>query len=173
MGRINHPDLFLLAVCRSDPTLLHLAESEMLVEISIFGRETNAFFALTGRYQEEVVGFAHALTLGQERFTIRCDRKERIIVATLGETLHFSLQIGGIDHGCGMPYTRKIQGFGIVSPSKSIDTRLERLGHIGFFARSQLVNTKSFAITLITVALHALPGHITAIGRESRVGVIS
>ena len=108
MGRINHPNLLLLAVCRSNPTFLDLAESEMLVEIGILGRETNAFFALTGRYQKEVVGFAHALTFGQERLAVGCDRKERVIVASLGKALHFSLQIGGINHGCSMPYTREI-----------------------------------------------------------------
>ena len=74
---------------------------------------------------------------------------------------------------CGaVPGSNEVDGLGI-GPDESIDVAVELLGHVCLLARLDLIDTEAVAVALVSVALHALPSHVLAVGRERGVGVVA
>ena len=97
----------------------------------------------------------------------------RIVVHAFGELLYFSLQVGAVNHAGGVPYAREIKGFAIGRPAIIVHTRLEGFGDVGLLAVAQIHYAQAVAVAFVSVALHALPGDASAVGREFRVGVVA
>ncbi len=72
-----------------------------------------------------------------------------------------------------MPYTDESQGLGVLVPYEGIHVGVESLAHVVLLAGCEVINAKAVAVALISVASHALPSHILAVGRELRVLVIT
>ena len=52
---------------------------------------------------ENVISFAHTVTLGVKFLPIGRNGGKRIVVGSIGQFFYASAQIGGIQHGCAMP----------------------------------------------------------------------
>ena len=72
-----------------------------------------------------------------------------------------------------MPYAYKVQALGIIVPAIIIYARLECFGNIGFLFACQVHYAKAVAVTFVSVAFHALPSDVLAVGREFGVDVVT
>ena len=61
-------------------------------------------------------------------------------------------------------YTDKVQALGIIVPAIVVYTRFETLGNISLLFAAQIHHTKAVSVTFISVALHALPCDVLAVG---------
>ena len=95
---------------------------------------------------------------------IACHRHRTVIVHTVGQFLHFAVQVCTVYHAGTMPYTDKVQALGIIVPAIVVYTRFETLGNISLLFAAQIHHTKAVSVTFISVALHALPCDVLAVG---------
>ena len=91
----------------------------------------------------------------------------------VGQFHHVSAKVGAVKVLTRMPHAYEIERARVWSPAVVVYIGVETLRHILLASVGEVVHTQPVAVALVAVTRHALPCHVLAVGRESRINVIA
>ena len=164
--------MHLLLVGGFYPALYDLAKLEMSIEgVVLVGNLL--CLTVSDTNEEYLVGAGHRVTLCQQLLAIGMNAKQNEVCLLVGNLLNLALQIGAIQVGLAMPYTREIQSVVVACPCKLVHTTFKGFCDISLLASCKFIDAKACTVALISVALHAAPCNELAVGRELGILVIT
>ncbi len=81
--------------------------------------------------------------------------------------------VGGVELRGTLHGRHQVDGLAVALPGEGVGVIVERFGHVCFLTRGELHHEETVLVRFITIALHALPGQVAAIGRELRVDIVA
>ena len=173
LGGIYHPAKFLLPVHGLHPAFLHLTEGKLAVKRLVLLGQSLSLYLFAEGYGIDFVRTAHAVALGNELLAVRRDAHEGVVAHVVGELLYIAFEVGHVDIGAPVPHAGEVNLRRLGVPAKFVHAALERLCHELLLARGEFHDAEPRAVALISVALHAEPREVAAVGRELRVLVVA
>ena len=173
LGGIDHPAKFLLPVHCIHPAFLHLTEGKLPVKRLVLLGQSLSLYLFAEGDGIDFVRAAHAVALGDELLAVRCDAHEGVVAHVVGELLYVAFEVGHVDIGAPVPHAGEVNLRRLGVPAKFVHAALERLCHELLLARGEFHDAEPRAVALISVALHAEPREVAAVGRELRVLVVA
>ena len=171
VGRIDNPGEHLLVVGRLDPALLYLTHGELVEYLLVFERELFHLFAL-GVDAVNLVGLRHGVTHGDEAVLAHGSQRSVVVVAG-GNLFDFLVETHAEDVYLALIGRANEERLSVGSPGLFVGAVIEVGREVLFFASCHVHDKEAVLVRFVTVALHAAPGHVFAVGREGRRGVVA
>ena len=171
MGRIDNPSEHLLVVGGRDPALFHLTHGELVEDILVLERELFHLLAL-GVDAVNLVGLRHGVTHGDEAVLAHGSQRSVVVVAG-GNLFDFLVETHAEDVYLALIGRANEERLSVGSPGQFVGAVIEVGREVLFFAGCHVHDKEAVLVRFVTVALHAAPGHVFAVGREGRRGVVA
>ena len=172
MRRIDNPAEHFLPVYGFRPAFFHVAPREVVVEPFVFFGELG-YATIFHVYGVDFIGTGKRMTLHQQLFLAGEERNEGVIGRVVGDLAQFPFEVGHVEVDFPMPYAGKVQPLAVGRPKEGIYTAVEAFGDVTLLAGTQFVDAETCAVAFISVALHAAPRNVLAVGRELRVLIVA
>ena len=174
--RQYYPYLHLLAVGSLHPALLHLAHLELVVERLVLEGELLHLCllrVLAWCDDVELVSLRDAVARSENLARVAEHLERTEVHPVVGELANIAVEVGLVHVYTSVPAAYEVEIARVGRPAESVYVRVEHLGHVSLLAGEEIVYAEAVAVALVSVALHRLPSHVLAIGRELRVGVVA